>query len=54
MKNMCSAMIKANITDPDSQEGIDFCTQQCPYADEDECILYRTAKSKEDTDEHKS
>ena len=29
-------MKKTNITDPNSQEGIDFCTQQCPYK---ECVV---------------
>jgi len=30
---ICPALKKAKITDPDSQEGIDFCTEKCPYPD---------------------
>lgn len=27
----CPAMKKAGISDPTTQRGIDFCTNQCPY-----------------------
>lgn len=27
----CLAMCRAGISDPESQEGIDFCTSECPY-----------------------
>jgi len=30
-------MIEAGITDPNSQEGIDFCVNHCPY--EEGCIV---------------
>ncbi len=34
----CEAMIEAHITDSSSQEGINFCTDQCPY--DDKCRLF--------------
>lgn len=36
----CQAMIDAGIADPNSQRGIDFCTE-CPYP---RCILFDTSK----------
>ena len=32
----CDVMIKHGITDPDCQDGIDFCTEHCPYK---ECVV---------------
>jgi len=32
----CSAMLEAGIEDPESQSGIDFCTDSCPY---DYCVM---------------
>ena len=34
--NLCPALKRANITNPESQAGKDFCTQKCPYPD---CIV---------------
>lgn len=34
-KRRCKAMIEAEIENPESQKGINFCVNQCPY---DECI----------------
>jgi len=34
-------MIDAGIDNPESQQGIDFCTEQCPY---DECLLFAGGK----------
>lgn len=34
-------MIEAGIKDPDSQEGIDFCVNQCPY---DKCIAFELGR----------
>lgn len=34
---ICPAMKEAGITDPDSYEGIQFCTKHCPYPD---CIAF--------------
>ena len=34
--NRCEAMRIAGVDDPESQEGIDFCVNQCPY--NDDCI----------------
>jgi len=42
----CHAMIDAGITDPNSQEGIDFCVYHCPY--EGGCIVM-DGKSKQDS-----
>lgn len=28
---LCSAMEKSGITNPNSKEGIKFCTERCPY-----------------------
>jgi len=36
-KGICPAMRRAGIKDPESKEGIDFCTNQCPY---DRCIVF--------------
>ncbi|KKL69753.1 hypothetical protein LCGC14_2111800 [marine sediment metagenome] len=30
-RKRCEAMVAASITDPVSQDGIDFCTKSCPY-----------------------
>ena len=35
-------MIEAGIEDPDSQEGIDFCVNECPY---DKCIVFELGRS---------
>ena len=32
----CPAMEEAGITDPESQAGIDFCIDHCPY---DHCVI---------------
>ena len=32
----CDAMLKAHISDPNSQAGIKFCINKCPYED---CIV---------------
>ena len=37
-KARCTAMISAGIADATSKEGIDFCTESCPY--ECGCILF--------------
>ena len=37
MVTPCPALEKAKITNPDSQAGIDFCTQKCPY---NGCIVF--------------
>lgn len=34
--DVCQAMKDANISDPESQEGIDFCLEKCPYP---ECAM---------------
>lgn len=31
-KQRCTAMIKAEIADPNSKDGIDFCVNHCPYS----------------------
>ena len=36
-KVRCPAMVEAGILDPDSYDGIQFCTKQCPYPD---CIAF--------------
>ena len=41
-KKRCPAMIEAGIKDPDSQEGIDFCVNECPY---DKCIVFELGRS---------
>lgn len=33
MPALCGALIKAQIADPESQDGIDFCVNLCPYPD---------------------
>ena len=33
----CLAMIEAGIDDANSQEGIDFCVNRCPY---DSCVIF--------------
>jgi len=35
-KIICPAMEEAGITNPESREGIDFCTDSCPYS---KCIV---------------
>jgi len=40
-KNRCPAMIEAGVRDPDSQEGIDFCVNECPY---DKCIAFELGR----------
>ena len=40
---VCDAMKDAGITEPNSQEGIDFCVDQCPY---DHCVLYEKGRPK--------
>ena len=35
-KRCCAAMKDAGITDPNKQEGIDFCVNSCPY---DFCVV---------------
>ena len=39
----CLAMIEAGIEDAESQEGIDFCVNHCPYPC---CILFETPNDK--------
>jgi len=41
---VCEAMQKNNITDPESQQGIDFCTEHCPYTF---CVLAEREKLQE-------
>jgi CRP-like cAMP-binding protein len=36
---ICPAMLEAGILDPNSQKGIDFCTDKCPY---DRCIVFES------------
>jgi len=36
---LCEAMEGAGITNPESQEGKDFCTKKCPY---NKCIVYES------------
>jgi len=33
----CQAMVNAGIENPESQEGIDFCVNSCPY---DYCVVF--------------
>ena len=40
-KRRCPEMIIAGINDPDSQAGIDFCIESCPY---DYCVMLETIK----------
>lgn len=35
----CEAMTEKGVTDPESQSGIDFCTQECPY---DFCVVFES------------
>ena len=42
----CEAMIKKGIENPDNQEGIDFCVNECPYSC---CVLYEEKKSSKTT-----
>lgn len=37
MAKICQAMLDAGITDPESQDGKEFCTGECPY---DRCIVF--------------
>lgn len=36
-KKRCLAMVEAGIYDPESQKGIDFCVNYCPY---DRCVVF--------------
>jgi len=40
-RDRCPAMIQAKVKDPNSQEGIDFCVNQCPY---DVCIVFELGR----------
>ena len=40
---ICQAMIEAGITDPNSQEGIGFCVNKCPY--KEGCIVMESGKT---------
>ena len=37
VKKRCLAMVDAGIYDPESQKGIDFCINYCPY---DRCVVF--------------
>ena len=39
---ICPAMERAGIKDPDSQVGMDFCVQQCPYP---KCMVFEGVES---------
>ena len=41
ISEVCEAMGRANITDPESQAGINFCTASCPYTF---CVLAEKEK----------
>lgn len=45
---MCKPMAKTGITDPDSPEGIEYCTERCPYPDGCVVANERVGKSKKD------
>lgn len=36
-KRRCDAMVKLAIVDPDSEEGIMFCVEHCPYP---RCVVF--------------
>lgn len=38
---ICEAMKQEGISDPESEEGIDFCVERCPYPSG--CILFETS-----------
>jgi len=39
----CQAMLDEGITDPNSQEGIDFCVNKCPY--KEGCIVMESSRT---------
>ena len=39
----CLAMIEAGIDDANSQEGIDFCVNRCPY---DNCVIFEERRGR--------
>jgi hypothetical protein len=41
----CSAMIEGKITDPNSQEGINFCVDECPYP---HCVIAEPTVTKQE------
>ena len=45
---MCKPMVEAGITDPDSPEGIEYCTERCPYPDGCVVANERVGKSKKE------
>ena len=45
---ICPAMRKAGIKDPQSQEGIDFCVNDCPFPD---CLVTGGYSKKHERDE---
>ena len=45
---ICPAMEKAGIKDPESQEGIDFCINECPFPD---CLVTGGYFKKHERDE---
>lgn len=40
----CPAMTRAKITDPNSQDGIDFCVDSCPYK---RCIVVENSREQD-------
>ena len=41
-KQVCEAMQRAQIDNPDSQKGKDFCVEHCPY---DKCIVFEESEA---------
>ncbi|KKL95697.1 hypothetical protein LCGC14_1851990 [marine sediment metagenome] len=41
-RKRCTAMVKVGITDPESQAGIEFCTDCCPYS---YCVIFEGKNS---------
>ena len=41
-KKRCPAMITHGIENPENQEGISFCVEQCPY---DFCVVFEKEKN---------
>jgi len=41
-QELCDAMKEASITDPESQRGIDFCIEKCPF---DHCVVMEPVTS---------
>ncbi len=41
-RKRCTAMVRASITDPESQAGIEFCTDCCPYS---YCVIFEGKSS---------